>query len=66
MIGNPNSVVQIMPVSFRNESGLPETINVVITVPPNEGVKLINSGGSSGSLGDGAKSRYVVIANGMV
>lgn len=36
MIGNPDSLVQIMPVSFRNENGMPETINVVITVPPSE------------------------------
>ncbi|XP_067946054.1 zinc finger protein 26-like [Watersipora subatra] len=47
VIGNPNSVVQIMPVSFRNESGIPETINVVITVPPNEGAKIMNSDGQT-------------------
>ena len=28
-----DQLVQIMPVSFRNEKGLPETINVVITMP---------------------------------
>ena len=56
MIGNPNSVVQIMPVSFRNESGLPETINVVITVPPNDNNKMMNSTGAATSTN---KSRYV-------
>jgi len=35
LLANPNSVVQILPVSFRNNSGVPETINVVITVPQN-------------------------------
>lgn len=34
-----NHLVQIMPVSFRNEKGLPETINVVITVPQGDADK---------------------------